>query len=359
MKVIRIGNVRRSSVIALCLASCLLIAIAASSSASGASKHGAALAATVGGNTTYDRPGITTVPGGYEIAWAGTDANGEANGAEIDSNGAIRSGTKWTVAPSSTYQGTGMAIASDPSIHFALVAWTDRGKTVHVALDVDGGPGIECDSTNFGSSVDTPYLTVAADGAMYLTTVDSSNAMHVTEVDQSPQKPCDTGNAIDPSGKWLNGPSTPVLGNTTYDGPTLVDLNGTGSPDLWLIWAGTNSAHSINIAKFTPGNGSLGTKYVESNHGTTADMGSTNAGSGAFFTYCGTDNVVRGQFFSGTGLVPEPALGGSCAIYTNSAGYVNGGADVTYDPATGSFVYIFPNKADQDLTVDTYRPTIF
>lgn len=351
MKVIRIGNAGRLGVIALCVVSCLLVALAASRPAYAAPEHDAALAATVGGNTTYDRPAITTVPGGgYEIAWAGTDPNGEVNGAHIDTSGAIRSGTNWTVGSSSTYQGTGVAIAFDPSLDFTLVAWTDQGTKVHVALDVGGGPGIECESTNFGSSVDTPYLTVAADGTMYLTTVGSGSVMHVTEVD-------DNGCLVGiggPPGTLSASHATTVSGNTSYDGPTLVDLNETGSPDLWLIWAGTNSAHSINIARFTPGNGSLGTKYVESNHSTTADMGSTTWYGGAFFTYCGPDNLVHGQSFFGTGPQTELTLGGSCAIYTNSAGYVNGGVDVTNDPAISSFVYIFPNKSDQVLTVGTY-----
>jgi hypothetical protein len=123
----------------------------------------AASAATVNPvNTTYDRPGITLVPGGdFEVTWAGTDANGEVNGALLNPDGTIVSGTKWTDSSSATYQGTGTAVAFDAGLDFSLMAWTDLGKTVHVALD---NHGASCESTaGFGTSVDTPYLTLAAD----------------------------------------------------------------------------------------------------------------------------------------------------------------------------------------------------
>ncbi|HEV2373043.1 MAG TPA: hypothetical protein VGS19_12825 [Streptosporangiaceae bacterium] len=303
-------------------------------------------------NTTYDRPGITLVPGGnFEITWAGTDTSGKVNGALVNTNGAIINGTKWTDNNSTTYQGTGAAIAFDAGLDFSLIAWTDLNRTVHVALD---NTGVSCESTGFGSSVDTPYLTVAANGTLYLTTVDTRDVMHVTEVDNNG---CVNEGFIGGPGTLTAGPATTIAGNTSYNGPTLVDLNASGTPHLWLIWAGTNSAHNINIAKFTPGNPNLGTKYVETNHATTTDMGSTtfslNPGS-AFFTYCGTNNVVYGQWFLGTGPETEIALGGSCNIYTNHAGYLNGGVDVTYDPATSSFDYLFANKGNLDLTLDSY-----
>lgn len=304
-------------------------------------------------NTTYDRPGITLVPGGnFEITWAGSDPNGKINGALVNTGGAVINGTRWTDNNSATYQGTGAAIAFDPGLDFSLIAWTDLSKTVHVALD---NTGVACESTSFGSSVDTPYLTIAADGTLYLTTVGSNGAMHITEVGNNG---CVNEGFIGGPGTLSAGPSTTVAGNTSYNGPTLVDLKGSGTPDLWLIWAGTNSAHNINIAKFTPGNSSLGTKYVETNHATTTDMGSTtftaDTQGAAFFTYCGTNNVVYGQWFLGTGPETEIAIGGSCAIYTNPSGFINGGVDVTYDPATSSFDYLFPNKGNQDLILDSY-----
>jgi hypothetical protein len=84
-------------------------------------------------------------------------------------------------------------------------------------------------------------------------------------------------------------------------------------------------------------------------------MGSTTiTTNGAFFTYCGTNNVVYGQYFYGTGPQAQHALGGSCAIYTSSSGYINGGVDVTYDSSLSAFRYIFPNSSNRDLTVDLY-----
>jgi hypothetical protein len=304
-------------------------------------------------NTSYDRPGITAVPGGnFEITWAGTDLNGEINGAMVNASGDIISGTKWTDTDSASYQGTGAAIVFDLGLDFSLIAWTDLSTTVHVALD-NGGAG--CESTGFGSSVDTPYLTVAADGTVYLTTVDGNDVMHVTEVDNNG---CVNEGFIGGPGTLSAGPSTTVAGNTSYNGPTLMDLKGSGTPDLWLIWAGTNSAHYINIAKFTPGNPNLGAKYVETNHATTTDMGSTTyppvSLGEAFFTYCGTNNVVYGQWFLGTGPETEIALAGSCNIYTNSSGFINGGVDVTYDLATGLFDYLFPDEGNLDLILNTF-----
>lgn len=308
-------------------------------------------------NTSYDRPGITLPFGGhaggnYDVAWAGTDANGEINAAQVTPGGSILSGTKWTDRSSSTYQGTGAAISFDTTLDFSLIAWTDLNTTVHVALDSGGGAA--CDSTGFGSSVDTPYLTEAANGIMYLTTVAPGGAMHVTEVDNNG---CVREGGLGGPGTLSAGPSTTISGNTSYDGPTLVDLSSSGTPDLWLAWAGTNSAHNINIAKFTPGNSTLGRKYTETSHSTITDMGSTTyLDGGAFFTYCGTNNVVYGQyFFESTGPQSEIALGSDrCAIYTNRAGYVNGGVDVTFDSVNYHFDYMFASKPSQDLIIDTY-----
>jgi hypothetical protein len=297
-------------------------------------------------NSSYDRPGITSLPGGnFDIAWAGTDANGEVNVALLGPGGNVIS--KFTDTSSSTFPGTGAAIGNAFG-DFVLVAWTDLSGTVHVALPL--GNGLACESTGFGSSVDTPYLTLAADGTAYLTTVDSSGAMHVTEVDDNG---CINEGGFGGSGTLEAGPSTTVSGNTTYVGPTLVDLNGSGTPDLWLIWAGTNSSHSINIAHFTPGDSTLGTKYVESTHSTLTDMGATTGGTNgsAFFTYCGTNNVPYGQSFNGSGPGTQQALGSDkCGIYSND-GYTNGGVDVTYDPSQSNYAYLFP-KTNYQLVLD-------
>jgi len=309
-----------------------------------------ALATTVSPvNSSYDRPGIAYLPGGdFDIAWAGTDANGEVNVAHLGPGGNVLS--KFTDTSSSTFYGTGATITFG-FVDFDLVAWTDLSEKVHVALYTGGG--LACESTNFGSSADTPYLTVAADGTMYLTTVDGGGAMHVTEVDNNG---CVLEGGIGGAGTLAAGPSTAVAGNTTYVGPSLVDLNESGSPDLWLVWAGTNSSHSINIARFTPGDSTLGTKYVESSYSTITDFGATNAGSNghAFFTYCGTNNVPYGLPFNGGNPAGgEKSLGSDkCDIYTN-LGYTNGGVDVTYNPSQSDYSYLFP-ATSYHLTLDSF-----
>jgi len=308
------------------------------------------------GNSSYDRPGITTFPsgpsGGYDIAWAGTDANGEINVATLNSSDAVTS--KYTDTSSSTYYGTGAAIAYalvNNEFDNSLVAWTDLNATVHIAAYT--GAGLACESTGFGSSYDTPYLTETADGTIYVTTVDGSGGMHITEVTGVG---CITETGFAGSGTIVPGSSVTISGNSTYVGPTLLDLNLSGTPDLWLVWAGTNSAHNINIAKFTPGSGTLGTKYTESSHSTITDFGGTNADANgtAFFTYCGTNHVTYGQFFDSTGPGTEETLGSDkCDVYTSSGGYTNGGIDVTYNTNTNNLDYLFANTSYK-LTLDSF-----
>jgi hypothetical protein len=308
-----------------------------------------ALAGTINPvNTSYDRPGITYMPGGtYEIAWAGADASGKVNIASVAASGNVNS--KYTYPGSSTYGGTGAAI-SGGFYSFALVAWTDLNATVHVALDTGGG--LACDSTNFGSSVDTPYLTLAANGVMYLTTVDGNLGMHVTEITDNG---CVNEGSIGGNGTLGAGQSTAIIGNTTYSGPTLVDLHQYGTPDLWLIWSGANSAHNINIASFIPGQRYLGQQSVESSHSTITDFGSTQAlaNGWAFFTYCGTNNVTYGQYLSDSGPGVETQLGSDRCNVSTAAGYTNGGVDVTLNGQTDAFSYFFPNTS-LDLTLDNY-----
>lgn len=303
-------------------------------------------------NTSYDRPGITALTSGdFEIAWAGSDANGSVNFAQISAGGAVV-GSKYTYSGSSTFQGTGITAAfSTPFYDRAVLAWTDVNENVHVALaNVNS---VICEGTGFGSSADTPYLTFDSAGNLHLTTVDSGAHIHVTDVSRGTCSITEGGSV---SGVLERGGSVTIANNSAYTGAALVDLSQNGTPDLWLAFAGTNSAHNINIGHYT-GSSTLGTKYVESNHATITDMGATgftNSGgtAGAFFTYCGTNHVVYGQPFYGNGVQPELTLGGSCSIFTNSAGYVNGGVDVAYN---GQLYTAFPNQSNYDLYLNEYN----
>lgn len=71
---------------------------------------------------------------------------------------------------------------------------------------------------------------------------------------------------------------------------------------------------------------------------------------------CGTNNIVYGQHFFGTGPQAELALGGTCAIYTNNAGFINGGVDVAYNPHLSNVDYLFPNLSNRDLILNPYNP---
>lgn len=316
------------------------------------------------GESTYDRPSIVNLYSNTEeIAWAGTDTNGKVNYAEINSSGAIQ-GAPHTDSSSATYPGTGVTLNYDPSLYaptldFVVIAWTDLSSKVHVGLI---GNGIQCESTNFGNSVDTPTLTYAANSAdqseginLYLTTVDSGGVMHVTEVQDNSCANPDTGihggsNSLGP------GTSTTISGQTSWDGPTLLDTTPNSSPTLYLVWAGTNSAHTLNIGGFTFGASSTGltSHIVESDHATTTDLGNSYGSRGTMFTYCGTNNVVYGQVYNGgSGEPAEIPLGGNCAIYT-SGSYVNGGVDVTYDGDAGGYLYLYPNVSSHGLTLGKY-----
>ncbi len=288
-------NTRRSAAL-------VLFALAASIGFA-AGPASAATTAISPGESSYDRPSIVNLgPNREEIAWAGTDTNGEVNYAVANSSGAIQ-GTPTTDTSSATYPGTGVTLNYDPSTYspaldFVVIAWTDLSAKVHVGLI---GNGIQCESTDFGYSVDTPTLAFAANSAdqsegvnLYLTTVDSGNVIHVTQVQDNNCANLDIGiyggaNTLGP------GTSTAISGQTTWDGPTLLDTTPNSSPSLY--------------------------------HG-------------------------------GTGEPGESSLGGNCAIYT-SGGYVNGGVDVTYDSGTKDsthhgYVYLYPNVSSQALILGTY-----
>lgn len=327
-----------------------------------------ASAGTVGaikpGESSYDRPSIVNIGSNLEeIAWAGTDANGTINYAQIDSSGQIQ-GNPTTYGGSSTYPGTGVAINQvnslyAPTLNHVVIAWTDLGSVVHVGVI---GNGVQCESTGFPHSIDTPYLTFAPSGSapgdgvsLYLVTVDSGNAMHVTEVQNNGCDNLDVG-IIGGPGTLTAGASTTISGQTTWDGPTLLDTTPNSGPTLWLAWAGTDSAHSINIGSFTFGasSTSIGTHIVERDHQTKTDLGNSYGSRGTLLTYCGTNNMVYGQVFNGgTTEPPEVSLGGNCAIYT-SGGYVNGGVDITYDSGAGGYLYLYPTVSSQGLWLGKY-----
>lgn len=343
------------------IAACTLAVCAAVSTAPA---HASVVGSISPTETTYDHPSIVNLYSNTEeIAWAGTDTNGRVNYAEINGSGVIQ-GSAHTDSSSATYPGTGVTINYFPSTYaptldYVVIAWTDLSARVHVGLI---GNGIQCESTDFGYSYDTPSLGYAANAAdqseginLYLATVDSGGGMHVTSVDNNGCANLDTGitggaNTLTPAA------STAISGQSSWDGPTLLDTTPNSSPSLYLVWAGTNSAHNINIGGFTFGasSTSLTSHIVESNHATTTDFGNSYGSLGTLFTYCGTNNVVYGQVYNGGSSEPsEVTLGGSCAIYT-SGSYVNGGIDVTYDSSAGGYLYLYPTVSSHAVTLGKY-----
>ena len=326
---------------------------------------------------SYDRPALVDdgAGDGTELAvWAGTDTNGELNVATLnDETGAVE-GSPWTDTSSSTYQGTGVAAAyagyeEAITTDYTVVAWTDLNSVVHVGILK--GDSIACESTDFGDSYDTPYLTFAreAPGAavaedLYLTTVDSTGHMHVTEVVDNP----DNGGCLDGTGVpnpgtdlFAAGASTVITNEASYDGPALFDVSPQSSPTLLMVWAGTNSAHNINVGFFSPGDQSLYGTTVESGEATTADLGAATeyATGETLVTYCGTNDLAYGQAFTdqnSTAPAWNESMGGSCNIYKNSAGYINGGVAPVFDTTNDLFEYLYPNKGNLDLTLGVEAP---
>lgn len=329
--------------------------------------------------TSYDRPALVDfgTEEGTELAvWAGTDTDGHINVATVDDESAAVIGSTWTDSSSSTYQGTGVAAAhagyaEAVTTDYVAVAWTDLNAVVHVGILDSAHNAIACESTNFGYSYDTPDLTFAREAPgdavaedLYLTTVDSGGHMHVTQVVDNPANAgCLGGPGVPNAGTNLFAPgdSTEITSDTTYDGPTLFDVSPQSYPTLLMVWAGTNSAHTMNAAFFSPDVPTLSQKYVESGEATTADLSSaTRYTTGeTLVTYCGTNNLVYGQAFGDQNSAKplwNESLGGSCNIYTNAAGYINGGVAPVFDTTNSLFEYLYPNKGNLDLTLGQEAP---
>ena len=315
-------------------------------------------AATVSSSyTTYNRPSETEAGGGEYIAWADKTSAGNVNIALLNpTNGSTV--THWIYTGSSTAPATGPTITS-VSGQAVVVAWADGNGDINLAYLESGG--LACISNMrywLSPTTVTPYITTEGDdgtGNLLLAWADTSLHMHISIVNTPIVLHCGTTNGF----SVVGGNTTDVGSDTTWDGPSLTTSGyGTGSEHLWLSWASTDSAHHINIAKYTPasvyGTFNQVSKITESTHGTSTDMG------GAYFTdtgdvwisYCGTNNSVYYQLWAAsnsTGGGTEMGISsGSCDVYTFN-GYVSGGVGVGYDYSTSTMVFTWADKSSYTI----------
>jgi surface antigen len=281
------------------------------------------------GQSTENRPSTVEAGGAEYMAWAGTDSNGEVNVAKLNSGMTGLSAGPWTYSGSSTDIGAGPTLTDttggEGNTSFLVVAYTNASGQVWVDAvnpSDSSNSGYEC-QTQVGLSPDTGYL--------YLAYVNSSQNDEITVERLNPSQCNGTSGSIPVASSYT------ITSDTSWSGPALIadGFNGTdGSATLYLAWAGNNSAHNLNIAKYSYGATSFSSKTTESSHSTTTDIGGAydTATGQNWISYCGsgTSNYVYYQSFTGSAGGTEQSMGTTCdvAVYN---GYYSGGVGVGYD----------------------------
>jgi hypothetical protein len=218
-------------------------------------------------------------------------------------------------------------------------------------------------STPDGVSHDTPFLSTEGyngKGQLFLTWVDNASLnLHISQVVTPDISFCNSTGGFNVN----RGATTNVTTDTSWDGPAFITsgYNGTSggsSEKFFLVWAGTDSGHHINIAQYlwdVQGPSGLMfsrvAKHTETNHATTTDMGGDyDAADGqAFMSYCGTNNDVYFQSFSTVNGGTEVQEGGvSCSIFV-SGGFYSGGAGISYDYTDLDMLLSWPNKSTHNI----------
>jgi hypothetical protein len=355
-----------------------LIALAAAAVAASVSLVGFAPSALAESTsaTTYNRPSMTEVGGAEYLAWADKSANGAVHVAKLDSGGGIN--VQWTDPNTATYYGTGPTIASVGGV--VVVAWTNLSDH-HLWVGVPQGSGgangsgafCEEDLTNAidesigvaqgfsypgdASSDATPYLTSEGDdgsGSLFLTWVDDAgNNMHVTRL-----VPTSGG-----CGNWDLISNENIPTETSWDGPAMVVSGYGGTEHYWLMWAGNDSNHELNIAEYDTSWNRVGSKGTETTHATKTDMGGAflTGSSSVFMSYCGTNGDVYYQEFSspsGGPEVQEPDA--SClpeSFPVTISGVTHtfwaGGVGVNYDYSSKSMLLSWADKSSSLVQIAT------
>jgi len=293
------------------------------------------------GQNTDNRPSMTEAGGVEYLAYADTTRAGAVWVTQPNSAGGIAKGP-WGPTGSAadgTFVGTGPTIAS---VHGKglVVAWTGLDGTIWVSELMNGSFSCISHPVTLKSG-QTPYLSTAGDdgsGSLYLIWVDARSSMHVTPLTVPAPGQCTAGDKI------TAGATTNIAGETAWGGPAWV-VSGYNTPAerFWLIWSGTNSGHSINVAEYRAFNGVFArVGKVTEPHYTNTDIGAAyNTSTNKIaVSYCGTDNKVYYQEFTTSELGgQEIATGSTCAINlavigkgtSNPITYYSGGVGINYD----------------------------
>lgn len=311
---------------------------------------GARAAVANPGKSTFNRPSMVEAGGAEYLAYADTSKIGEASVAQLDSKGGIAKGP-WEAPGNGTFLGTGPTIAAVHGVG-VVVAWTDANGTIWVSEVLDGqfacvSHPLTLDRANGTPDADsgqTPYLSTEGDdgsGTLYLTWVDNVHSnVHITPLAVPSAAGCMAGEKITP------GFTTNIARETAWGGPAWV-VSGYGTPAerFWLIWSGTNAAHSISVAEYQASGArfiQVGSKVIEP-YDTLTDIGgayNTSARKIAI-SYCGTDHEVYYQEFTANELGGKQiAAGGVCDINVavhNNLKYYGGGVGIDYDYSHHSY----------------------
>lgn len=310
----------------------------------------AARAATGTSASTYNRPSTTEFDGGTYIAWAAKSGAGQVYVGILGNNGTIA--VTWTDSSSSTYPGTGPTIAASGGA--LVVTWLDgslgcnggKSPCEQIAEIVPGASGgFQCETQFEGSGYYTPYLTSSGDngaGPLYLTVADGLGAMHILTL-TLPKVAAGCQFGIQKVDR--------ITSDTTWDGPAMVVSGyGTTSQAFWLMWAGTDAAHHLNIAQYNS-SWTLVAKKTETTHATLTDMGAAFATGYNYIwmSYCGTNNNVYYQFFTTVSNASETQLPGASCDIDYYQGFYSGGVGISFNYTDGSMLLTWADKTSQQV----------
>ena len=328
------------------------------------------------GATTANAPELTESGGAQYLAYDDLSA-GVVHTMLL--NGSYGEAADWHLGSAGTHYGSGPSISSVAG-QGVVTAWT--GPDGHIYIAYLTSRGYVCttdlaywiqDQTNFipaGITTDTPWLsTEGPDGAgtLFLTWVDTStNHLYVSVV-----IPPEITNCGPTDGFYVQEGGTTSMGtDTSWSGPAFITTgysgtSGAAGERYWLMWAGTNSAHNLNIAEYTGNLNAFSGKFTrvakstEASHATLTDVGAaySPAANEIVMAYCGTnDDVYYQDFTPGTGGGSEVPVGNGaqCNVNTTVSGgvtYYSGGVGVDYDYSSRQLVIAWAQRGSNQVSI--------